>query len=270
MTGGSLSFWKAGAHRAGQVLLLCALTGPAGAQTPPPPGAAALATVPEIRAQVRARQHATLSAEMAGKIVDLPFRDGESFRKGDRLVVFDCAAQRARQDQAAAAAQSATRKREVSGKLNQLNSISQLEVATAQSAEAQARAELALTNVMVQRCAITAPYDGRVAGVEVQRHAFAAEGSPLIAVYEAGAFDVEMIAPSAWLSWLKPGLTFRLRVEETGGMHEAEVTRLSGQVDPVSQSVRVYGRIKGPTDALRPGMSGSVVLSPPAGPDKTP
>lgn len=240
--------------RAGLCLLVVTLALPAGAQAP------------EIRAQLRARQHATLAAEMSGKITDLPVRDGESFRKGDRLVGFDCAAQRARQDQAAAAAQAATAKREVSGKLSQLNSISQLEVATAASGEAQAKAELALAGVLVQRCTIAAPYDGRVAGVEVQRYAFATEGAALISIYETGLFDIEMIVPSGWLSWLKPGLAFRLRVEETGSDHEAEITRLSGAVDPVSQSVRVYGRIKGETGTLRPGMSGSVVLTPPSTP----
>ncbi len=269
MKGEGLSLLKTGRGRTGLIALLLALAGNASAQVPPPPGASPQAP-PEIRAQVRARQHATLAAEMAGKIIDLPFRDGETFRKGERLVGFDCAAQRARQDQAAAAAQAATRKREVSGKLNQLNSISQLEVATAESTEAQAKAELALMSVMAQRCTIAAPYDGRVAGVEVQRYAFAAEGAPLLAIYETGAFDVEMIVPSSWLSWLKPGLAFHLRVEETGGTHEAEITRLSGQVDPVSQSVRIYGRIKGPTDTLRPGMSGSVVLSPPTGAGRAP
>lgn len=256
---------KTGVAGAGLCLLLIVTLGlPAMAQQPPlpPPPGAAPSAAPEIRVQIRARQHATLSAEMAGKIVELPFRDGESFKKGDRLVGFDCAAQRARQDQAAAAAQAASRKREVSGKLNQLNSISQLEMATAESAEAQAKAELALTGVMVQRCTITAPYDGRVADVQVQRYAFAAEGAPLLTVYDSSQYDIEMIVPSSWLSWLKPGNSFRLRIDETGSEHPAEITRLSGAVDPVSQSIRVYGRIKGATDMLRPGMSGSAVLTP--------
>jgi membrane fusion protein, multidrug efflux system len=246
---------------------LCLLVGAAAssvlaqpAQVPPPAGAV-LPAGQETRVQIRARQHATLSAEMAGKIVELPFRDGETFRKGDRLIAFDCAAQRARQDQAAAAAQAARRKWEVSGKLDQLNSISQLELATAESAEAQAKAELALTGVMVQRCSITAPYDGRVSDVQVQRYAFAAEGAPLISIYDSSQYDIEMIVPSLWLTWLKPGLSFSLRVDETGSDHEAEITRLSGAVDPVSQSVRVYGRIKGGSDRLRPGMSGSASLT---------
>lgn len=246
---------------------LCLLAGAAAlpvlaqpAQVPPPAGAVLPAGL-ETRVQIRARQHATLSAEMAGKIMELPFRDGETFRKGDRLIAFDCAAQRARQDQAAAAAQAASRKREVSGKLNQLNSISQLELATAESAEAQAKAELALMGVMVQRCAIAAPYDGRVSDVQVQRYAFAAEGAPLISIYDSSQYDIEMIVPSSWLTWLKPGLSFSLRVEETGSDHEAEITRLSGAVDPVSQSVRAYGRIKGSSDRLRPGMSGSASLT---------
>lgn len=251
-----------GALCAGIALCAVALALPVHSQqapVPPPPGAV---NAPEIRAQIRARQHATLSAEMAGKIVELPLRDGENFKKGDRLVAFDCGAQRARQEQAAAAVQGASRKREVSTKLNQLNSISQLEVATAESAEAQAKAELALTSVMVQRCSITAPYDGRVADVQVQRYAFAAEGTPLLSIYDNSQYDVEMIVPSNWLSWLKPGISFRVRIEETGGDHSAEIIRLSGAVDPVSQSVRVYGRIKGPVDNLRPGMSGSALLSP--------
>lgn len=244
--------------------VLATVAGTAWAQTPPPaPGLESLSASAEIRAQVRPRHHAVLSAEMGGKIVELPFRDGEAFRRGDRLIVFDCAAQRARRDQAAAAAQAAARRREVSGKLEQLNSISMLELATAESAEAEAKAELALADVMVRRCVIAAPYDGRMAGVEVQRYAFAAEGAPLIAIYDVGAFDVEMIVPSAWFAWLKPGHAFRLKVDETGGTYEAEVTRLSGQVDPVSQSVRVYGSIKGDVRALRPGMSGSVALRPP-------
>lgn len=253
-----------GPIRAGLCLLIAALAPPASAQQaplPPPPGASA-PQAPEIRAQIRARQHATLAAEMAGKITDLPFRDGESFKKGDRLAAFDCAAQRARQDQAAATVQAASRKREVSGKLNQLNSISQLEVATAESAETEAKAGLALATVMVQRCTITAPYDGRVSDVQVQRYAFAAEGAPLLTIYDDSQYDVEMIVPSAWLAWLKQGLAFSIRIEETGTTHAAEISRLSGAVDPVSQSIRVYGRIKGPTTPLRPGMSGSATLAP--------
>ena len=117
-----------------------------------------------------------------------------------------------------------------------------------------------------RRCVITAPYDGRVSEVQVQRYAFAAEGAPLLTIYDNSQYDVEMIVPSTWLAWLKPGMSFRVRIEETGGDHSAEITRLSGAVDPVSQSIRVYGRIKGPVDPLRPGMSGSAILSPGAVP----
>jgi RND family efflux transporter MFP subunit len=264
----TLSLFRTGTIGAGLCALLTLSGLPAvGQPSPPPPLAGASASAaPEIRAQIRARHHTTLSAEMAGKIVELPFRDGESFKKGDRLVGFDCAAQRARQDQAAAAAQAASRKREVSGKLNQLNSISQLEVATAESAETQAKAELSLAGVMVQRCTINAPYDGRVSDVQVQRYAFAAEGAPLLSIYDNSQYEIEMIVPSSWLSWLKPGISFRLRIDETGREHQAEITRLSGAIDPVSQSIRIYGRIKGPTDMLRPGMSGFAALAPGAAP----
>jgi RND family efflux transporter MFP subunit len=244
------------------LLALCLLITPAVlAQTPPP---LTVAPASDIRVQIRARQHTVLAAEMAGKIIELPLREGERFKKGDRLAAFDCDAARARQSHAAAAAQAARRKAEVAGKLDKLSSISMLDVAEAESALTMAMAEQEITDVMVRRCVITAPFDGRVSEVKAQRYAYMPEGGELLAIYDASQFELEMIVPSTWLAWIKPGLGFDLRVDETGRDHAAEITRIAGAVDPVSQSVRVFGRIKGPTDNLLPGMSGSAHIAPSA------
>ena len=44
-----------------------------------------------IRGIVQPRAKAGLSAEVPSRIVRLPFREGESFHKGDVLVEYDCA-----------------------------------------------------------------------------------------------------------------------------------------------------------------------------------
>jgi membrane fusion protein (multidrug efflux system) len=41
------------------------------------------------------------------------------------------------------------------------------------------------------------------------------------------------------------------------------VIRLAGRVDPVSQSVKVYGRLAGKTGDLLAGMSGEAQIEPP-------
>jgi multidrug efflux pump subunit AcrA (membrane-fusion protein) len=77
--------------------------------------------------------------------------------------------------------------------------------------------------------------------------------------------ELEMIVPSMWLSWLKPGSPLKVAIDETGKTYPATLSRLSGKVDAVSRSVKVYGRIDTQSDTLLPGMSGHAIFSPPAG-----
>ena len=52
-------------------------------------------------------------------------------------------------------------------------------------------------------------------------------------------------------------------IEETGKTFNAEVTRLSARIDPVSQSIKVAAVIDGRFPQLIAGMSGRVELAPP-------
>ncbi len=81
---------------------------------------------------------------------------------------------------------------------------------------------------------------------------------------EAEALEIEMIVPSRWLSWLKPGDDFKVQIEENGKTYPARVVRLGGRVDPVSQSIKVIGEIAQGAPELMAGMSGQVMMNPPA------
>jgi len=76
---------------------------------------------------------------------------------------------------------------------------------------------------------------------------------------------VELIVPSAWLVWLKPGQRFDLRVDETGATLPGEVVLPGAKVDPASQSVKVTAKLTG--DGVPPGMvagmSGTAVFPAP-------
>ena len=58
------------------------------------------------RGILRAQDQAVLASEINGRVLEMPFRDGESFHRGDLLVRFDCSAYQA-QLAAALAASSA-------------------------------------------------------------------------------------------------------------------------------------------------------------------
>ena len=136
----------------------------------------------------------------------------------------------------------------------------------AQFAHAVAPALRGVGQVMVQRCAIDAPFSGRVAERKAQPGEYVAEGEELLAIYDDSSFEVELIVPSHWMVWLKPGHRFKVRLEETAGEYPAEVTRLGSVIDPISQSIKVFARITNNDPHLLPGMSGNALLTPPDAP----
>jgi len=226
----------------------------------PAVAADAPATVPpteQARALIKPRAQAVLSSEIAGRIVWLPLREGEAFRKGDKLVEFDCAWFAASRDAARASLEHARSKVASLESLASLRSTGTLEVTQARADQDKARAELRVAELAVERCVITAPFNGRV--VELKAHAFesVAQSAPLLAVLDDTDLEVSLVIPGPWLIWLKPGQTFSLALDETTHGHDGRITRLGAQVDPVSQTVTVYGTLKDADRDVIPGMSGT-------------
>jgi len=222
-----------------------------------------------LRAQLVAVRHAVIASELAARISSMPLRDGQAFRQGDTLVSYDCSLNRARLERASQAELAARKKREVADQLDKLGSISRSDVEQARAAVSVAQAESNVERVMVRRCVIAAPFAGRVGETFVRAAEHVAEGKELLSIYDDSAFDVQTIVPSKWLAWLKPGYAMKVTVDETGQSYVATVARIAGTVDPVSQSVKVIGRItnnKSGRDqgaALLPGMGGVVTIDPP-------
>ncbi len=215
-----------------------------------------------VRAQLVPVHGTTIASEMAGRIAELAPREGERFGEGDVLVRFGCAGQQAELARARATLDKKQRVHEVNGRLAKLQSISRLELDVSAAEVAEAAAALKVAEAVVARCTIAAPWPGRVAERHVQRYQSVGEGQALLDVLDDRTLEVEMIVPSASLAWLKPGHRFELAIDETGKRYAAELDRLGARVDPVSQSIKIYGRLLAAAPELLAGMSGKVVLQP--------
>jgi RND family efflux transporter MFP subunit len=213
---------------------------------------------PEIRAQLTPREFTTLSSEIAARIDRITTRVGDHFKKGDVLVQFDCEIPDAQRARAEAIAQQSEKAVAINKRLLQLKSVGQLELEVSQAELAKANADLAVAQATVSKCKIPAPFSGVTVEQKAREFQYATPGQPLLDVLDDHALDVELIAPSRWLSWLKVGDPFTVRIEETEKSYAAKVMRLGGRVDPVSQSIRVIGEITGPAPELMAGMSGRV------------
>lgn len=209
-----------------------------------------------IRAQLTPYQQTTLSAEIAANISKLPLREGESFKKDQQLVEFDCALLNAQLNKGEATAEVARQGLNVSNRLEKLNSISSFEVDQAKAKVKESEAELEAMKVNVSKCTLSAPYSGRIAKLHVDAYQYVTPGKPLMDILDTSRLEVRLIVPSGWLAWLKRGGRFSMQIEELGRTYQARVVRLGARIDPVSQSLSIIGEIEGHHGELVPGMSG--------------
>jgi RND family efflux transporter MFP subunit len=215
-----------------------------------------------IRAQVTPKRFTTLSSEIPARIEHLSAREGDRFKQGDPLIGLDCALQRAQAAEARAVLAGADRTRAVDRRLVELGSGGVLEAAVAAAEAGKAQARLDSAAVVLSKCVIAAPFPGRVVEQKVREHQYVQAGQAMLDILDDSALEVEFIAPSRWLAWLKPGTPFQLQLDETGHTYTAKVTRLGAKVDPVSHSVKIIGEIEGADADLIAGMSGRVLISP--------
>ena len=224
----------------------------------PPLGSAA-----EIRAQLTARNYTTLSSETSARIDRITSRVGDHFKKGDLLIVFDCVTQRAQVAKAKAVETQAEKTAAINQRLANLKSIGQLELDVSRAEVEKAKADLDIADAAASKCEIAAPFSGVTVEQKAQQFQYATPGQPLLEILDDRSLEIELIAPSRGLSWLKPGYAFQVHIEETDKTYPAVITRVGGRVDPVSQTVKVFGEIRGDAPELMAGMSGRANIPPP-------
>lgn len=233
---------------------LLAITAPAGAEY-------ALERM-EMRAQLTPQRYTTLSAELGAKINRIVVKEGERFSAGQTLIEFDCALQAAQLDKARAQLAGAENSRDGNKRLAELNAVGQVELRNSEVEVMKARADVAYLQATLDKCAIAAPFDGRASEQKAREQQYVQPGQALLEIIDDSALELEFIAPSRWLVWLKPGHKFKVRIDETGKTYPVKLLRIAAKADPVSQSVKAVAIVDGRFPELIAGMSGRILLAP--------
>jgi len=228
------------------------------------PGVGSALEQRDIRAQLAPRRYTTLAAEIGAKVQRLPVVEGAAFRQGQLLVQFDCSLQQAQLNKAQAGVDATEKTWRANQRLAELNSVGKIELDTSHAEWNKARADLSANRSLLGKCQISAPYAGRIAEQKIREQQYAQAGQPLLDIIDDSVLELEFLVPSRWLSWLQQGTAFEVRIDETGKTYPAKVQRLAARVDPVSQSIKVNAAIHGKFPELIAGMSGQVLMAPPA------
>lgn len=214
------------------------------------------------RGIITALTEATVAVDFSARVLALPVLEGAAFRKGDLLIQFDCRRFAAELTAARAQAHAKELVMATNRRLLSRGAIggSEVKVSEAQFEEARANAE-ALRSRMAN-CQYRAPFDGRLVERIVQAQESPAPNQPLIKIVDMTHLEIEAIIPSSWLNLVRPGDGFSFAVEENGSTLSAEVARMGATIDPVSQTIKVYGVITNSQDSVLPGMSGTATFRP--------
>ena len=219
-----------------------------------------------VRTHLSPVRYTTLSSEMDGMIERLEVEENDGFSLGQLLVTFSCGIEHARLKKAEVIAREALRTHTAYERLYVLKSKSEIEVAQAVATAAAAAADVSIMSETVKRCTIVAPFTGRVYELHVRPFQYVSKGSPLMGIMDDRELELELIVPSKWLVWLKPGSLFSVYIEEVERGFKARVVSIGARIDPVSQSVKIKGQINGRHSDLFAGMGGRATFQHPTHP----
>ena len=225
--------------------------------------AAPVSAANEARGVIRARDEATIASRITARITALPVGEGRWFSKGTLLARFDCSQAEAQLRAANAATAAYRRTYETNVELDQYKAIGKNEVAVSQANLGKASAEAGAVAAQLSDCAVYAPFSGTVVEEIGHVREIAASGQPLLKIQSSGALEIELIAPSRWLTWMKPGTAFRFKIDETGHEVRGSVVRFASSVDAVSKTIRVTANLTDSAGMVLPGMSGSAFFDQP-------
>jgi membrane fusion protein (multidrug efflux system) len=227
----------------------------------PTSSAAELST---IRGVVKAAAQATLASQVQGRISQLPFKEGQRFKKGALLVALDCSKYEAELASAQAEYRGKKKTYENNLRLAEHQAVGTLELEISNADADKAFAAVKAAQVNVNGCTIRAPFPGRVVKTIVNEHENVFPNDQLISLLDDSLLEIELILPSRSLAWLRVGTPFEYAVDETGHRYAAVVQDIGANVDPASQTVKVKGLFRVQPDHVLAGMSGTASFEEPS------
>ena len=199
---------------------------------------------------------AKFSSPITGFIDHMPFKAGTTFKKGETLVEYNCTVMVSEKEKAKAVADHLKEKAHDMEKLFHLGGTSRNDYMEATSQAKGAQEELTIKSYIVSQCLVKAPFDGQVVDLFASPHEYIEQGKPLIEVVNLKNLEIKLILPSEWLSWIKEGSQFNIKLNETNLKYPAKITRITYAIDPVSNTFTAFATFIQTNEDVKPGMSG--------------
>lgn len=244
---------------------------PAGAPpgTPPPmPVEAVPVRVGAVSRTVTAvgsllsNESVVIRPEVAGKISEIPFQEGQAVKKGAVLVKLDDSIARATLAQAQASIAFSR------AELNRADELYRQKTGPARTKEqAQAKlqadeAAVQLARAQLEKLTLTAPFDGVLGLRKVSVGDVVAAGKDIVNLESIDTLKLDFRVPELYLPTVKVGQTLQVAVDAFSGRgFDGTVIAIDPLVDVNGRAVAVRARVANADGSLRPGLFARVSLT---------
>lgn len=240
----------------------------AGSKAPPPAmveltSVRAASLVEDINAvgNIRSNEAVVLKPEIAGRITQLNFADGQPVKRGQLLVAFDASVNKAEVQQAFAELAIAKANYTRNADLARQKFISERVKEESEANVQVLDAKLALAQAKLAKLQILAPFSGIVGIRNVSVGDYVKDGAELVNLEDISSVKVDFRIPEKFAERAQKGQTIEVSVDALPNrIFTAHVDAIDPQVDSAGRSALLRGRITNPDGKLKPGMFARVRL----------
>lgn len=219
------------------------------------------ATLVTATGTLRASDSVVVQPEVGGRVVAVPFEQGQAVRKGEPLIELDKVTLQAERDKAAAVLALAEENFRRAERLAEQGATAARALDEAQSALRAARAEAVLTETRLERATVVAPFDGVVGLREISVGRYVIPGDELVRLQRIDPLDLDFRVPEKYLTKLRPGQTVDVTVDAVPqSSFTGTIVALDPLIDVNGRAIRVRASIANPDRVLRPGLFARVKL----------
>ena len=204
---------------------------------------------------LRSRQGVMMRPEVAGRVKQIFFNDGQRVRKGQLMVQLEDQLQQAQVAQARAELSIAEANHKRNQELVAQNFISQRSLDESAAALEVSRAKLSLAQATLQRLQVLAPFDGITGLKQINVGDYLKDGADMVNVEDIDAVLLDFRLPERFQAKVRAGQKAQLTVDALPGRpFSAIVQAVDPLIEANGRSVGVRGCIDNRQQQLRPGM----------------
>jgi len=210
---------------------------------------------------LRSDESITVRPEVAGRIKEILFKEGQHVARGSALIRLDASINAAEVQQARANLKLAQSKHQRAVDLAQRNFISGQAKDEAENNLRVAEAGVALADARLAKTEIRAPFAGVIGLRVVSVGDYVKEGADVVNLEAIDPLKVDFRVPEIYLSQVQVGQSLNVALDALPGKtYDGKVIAVNPLIDAAGRSIVIRALVRNSDTSLRPGMFARVTL----------